>query len=109
MSQQEITRVIYRKIKDSITDRNVDVGVVFDICVAAMRLVERTHNLDGNDKKEIVKQTVRMVVDDLDVPADNRDLINMLVDVIVPVAIDLIIAGENGALKIVKKSFARCI
>lgn len=109
MSQQEITRVVCRKIRESIENRTVDVSVVFDVAIMAMRIVERTQGLEGGDKKAIVCEVVKTIIGELDIPDDKRDAINTMVTVIVPVAIDVIIASENGALKIVKRGCARCV
>jgi len=108
MAEEDVKK-IYDGVKKTFLETTITTGNVIILAVQAMQLVERTPNLTGSDKKRIVIQVVKLIVDEFDLDSETKAAIHLVIDTTLPVSIDLIISASRGefGLNSLKTKFAK--
>lgn len=96
MAEEDIKK-IYNGVKKSFNEKTITTANVVVLAVQAMQLVEKLPNLAGSDKKNIVIQVVKLIVDEFELDADTKAAIHLIIDTTLPMTIDLIVSASRGA------------
>ena len=105
---------IYNQIKQSIVAEQLNQASIILIATNAMVLVERVPGLTGLERKELVLQVLRKLIGDLVTDPAAAAALLLVVNNVLPTAIDQIVAATNGKLDInkwwvnVKKNLCCC-
>lgn len=96
---------IYENLRTLIVDRQITYGNILIITTQCMELVEKHKELSGLEKHKIVIEVVKKLVSETKLSEAEAQNINQIVENLVPVAINLIVAASRGkfALNLIKK------
>lgn len=69
-----------------------------------------TENHKGYYKKQVVLKTLKLIVQDTNLPEDQKNILNTIIDTTIPMTIDTLISIAKGDLDIgkLKKTFCGC-
>ena len=100
---------VYDEVNEIVKKKKITAKNVIYLAGVAMQIVETQSALTGSQKKKLVinvlKEAVRLTntIED-----DDKDLLYVSIDSLVPGAIDLIVAGASGELKINMPDLSGC-
>ena len=97
---QEYVKSIFNDTKTLFQGETFNAGTVITLAVRAMELVEKIPRLTGAEKKVIVIEVVKLMVDETDLSEEDNAKIDVIIDTTLPIAIDLIVAASRGMLNI---------
>jgi hypothetical protein len=96
MSDQEYVKKIFDDVKKLFQDQKLDTSIVITLAVRAMELVEKVPSLSGSQKKGIVIEVGKLMVDEMDLSDEDNAKVDVIIEVTLPIAIDLIVAASRG-------------
>jgi hypothetical protein len=104
---------VFQEIKTLFQNETLDSSNLITLAVRAMELVEKIPNLTGSDKKKIVIQVVKLMVEETDLSKKDKNNLGLIIDTTLPITIDLVIAASRGFLdlntfKIKMKKLCKC-
>ncbi len=88
---------LYNHIK-SIHTENIDVTNIISIVTELIQLVEKYKNLTGPQKKMLVINVIRKLVNNQDISEHDKNTINIIIENTLPIVIDNLISAINGKL-----------
>ena len=94
------TKYIYRTVSRVIKDKKITAVNVMYITGIVMEVVEKEQSYTGKEKKKLVVNIIKEAVRMSDMAEDEKDLMYLSIDNLVPPAIDLIVTGASGKLNI---------
>lgn len=96
---------IYDNLRTIVVDKKVTYGNILILTTQCMELVEKYVELSGLEKHKIVVEVVKRLVTETKLSEAELENINQVVENLVPVAINLIIAASKGkfALNLINK------
>ncbi len=100
MSTVEIAQSLYDHIKKAVQDKKINADVILNITMLSIIFVETHKNLTGEQKKSLVLQAIRRLVDEAPLEPQTRSNLDLVVQLTLPGFIDGIIDASNGNLKL---------
>ena len=100
MANQEYVRSVFKDAKSLFQGETLNAGTIITLAVRAMELVEKLPQLSGSEKKGIVIEVVKLMVDETDLSDEDNAKIDVIIDTTLPIAIDLIVAASRGLVDI---------
>jgi|GEM_PF-5982022 len=97
---------IYNKIRESIKDKSITVYDLIPIATNVMQIVQKYPNLSGNEKKKLVVNVIKQLVDDSDIiPQEQEAIALTIIQYTLPHVIDAVVAAykKNIDLKKIKE------
>ena len=77
--------------------------------ILGMQIVEQYPALTGSEKKALVIRLAHKVIEDLDgISDEDRDNYQLAIDLLLPGAIDLIVAASKGVYELGQQLGAKC-
>lgn len=107
-----LTRKLYDTISETARD-GVSTSNILNIITYSMATVEKFRGVPGPQKRDMVLQVIRRVVNE-HAPAEDRDAINSMIALFGPGVIDSLVSATKGQLNInaiakkVRGCFASC-
>ena len=96
-SIQRISNMLYDNI-DMVQYRTVDPINITPLCVKLMKMISSYTDISGKDKKHIVLQTIKRIVNET-VPEANRYFIDPIIDATLPIIIDTLISVDKREIQ----------
>lgn len=94
-------KALFKTVSGIIKNKKVTAANVVYLTGVVMEVVEKEQSLEGNDKKVVVVNILKEIVRlSPSIKEEEKDLLYMSIDNLVPGAIDLIVAGASGQLNI---------
>ena len=99
-----LVKSVYTDVKKIMGDKQLDAVSALSFTVKLMELVEKYKTLEGKDKKNLVLQVLKLLVDDSNLSDDEQDKLDIILGITVPYFIDMIVAASQGSLALNKVS-----
>jgi len=96
MADNELIRKVYDDAKVAFGSEQLNASTVITLSVRLMELVEKLPNIDGPEKKRIVIEVAKMIVNDSDLSDEDKANVNLIIDLTLPMVIDSIISASRG-------------
>lgn len=107
--QPEYT-VFYDQVAAIVGNKKVTAENVVYLAGSAMQIVDKQKEMTGLQKKNLVINIIKEVVrNQKSIKKDEKQMIYIMIDQLVPGAIDLIVAGANGELGINENEVKGCL
>ena len=103
LSAQQIDNIVHQII--AAFPDGVNVSNLMEVLIKIMTLVKDFANLGGTEKKELVVDILCHVIDETD--SGDLEVLDPVIKMIIPHAIDLFIETEKGRIKFTTKKFKR--
>ena len=103
LSAQQIDNIV-RQVIEAFPD-GVNVSNLMEVLIKIMTLVKDFVNLGGSEKKDLVVDILCHVVDETD--SGDLEVLDPVIKMIIPHAIDLFIETEKGKIKFTTKKVKR--
>lgn len=108
---QDVFEQAYDAIREQIDLKTFKAADLLKFATLAMRLAEKYPQLSGPDKKDLVIRLAKRLVSEIpDLAADDLSVLESAIELVLPSAIDYIIAASKGQLdlNVVKQQFSGC-
>jgi len=101
------TKEFLKKLMDG---KKMDASEMLFATTNLMEFVKDYQELTGKEKKKLVEETIKGYIDDIDDDDNDKDLLNIIFEKVLPVAIDLFVDVARGKYKFkhIKKLFVCC-
>lgn len=91
---------VYQSAKETLGADHLSPANVLNLTVSLMEGVEKYRNLDGPQKKALVIDVIKRLLDETDMSSDDNRALDTIIDLTVPVAIDVIVSATHGSVHI---------
>jgi hypothetical protein len=99
---------LYKYVKQTLGNNKITAASLMSIANNLMQIVEKYNDLSGNQKKMLVIDTIKRIINETVDDSSDRSNLLMIADITLPTVIDTLISAINGDLKFdVKKAKAR--
>ena len=103
-------KIFYDQIAAIIGNKKVTASNIIYLAGSAMQIVENAKEMTGPEKKELVLNILKEVVrKQRSIVEDEKQILYMMIDQLVPGAVDLVVAGANGELGINEAEIRSCL
>lgn len=107
--QPTIYDILLMQVKESIKSKKINQSTIISIIVIAMQLINKNNSITGYEKKQLVLQVIKEVINTQDsLDQTDKMSLNILVDTVGSNMIDNLIAASKGKLNL-KKNNKCCI
>lgn len=106
-----LSDIVYDKVKEMITHKQVTIANVIGIVTLAMQMVQQFAGVSGTDKKKIVISVVHRLLNEIPMDEADKFAIQVLVDVTLDKTIDFVVGIANGdidLLGVMEETVTRC-
>ena len=96
---------------NSVTDtQKIDAKNILILTVKIMEVVKKFPNMTGTQKKELVQESIKNLIEQLNDDNDNKLSLDMILKNVIPNAIDILVDVSNGKhkFKLINKLFLCC-
>jgi hypothetical protein len=101
-----IVEELYEEIKRLLHGGKLTTSNVVVVVINLMRLVEKYSELKGHQKKQVILEAVKMLINDSNDNVEDNEQLIMLVNMTLPSVIDVIISIDRKKIKIkIKKAW----
>jgi hypothetical protein len=97
--RDEIVNEIYDNIKNIVTDKLTASNIII-ITINLMKIIEKYKKISGNDKKTIVLDILKKVVNETIDDKQEKDILLFVINNTLPFVIDTIISIDKREIKI---------
>ncbi len=99
-TNQELVGQIYDEAKKLLVNGKVDPAGLLSLTAKIMELVERSPGLQGFEKKQVVIEVVKKLVDETDLSEEDNAKVDVIIETTLPMAIDVIVSASRGAFNL---------
>lgn len=96
MADNELIRKVYDDAKVAFGSEELNTSTVITLAIRLMELVEKLPNIDGAEKKRIVIEVAKLIVNDSDLSDEDKANVNLIIDLTLPMVIDSVVAASRG-------------
>jgi len=96
MADNELIRKVYDDAKVAFGSEQLSTSSVITLAVRLMEVVEKLPNIDGAEKKRIVIEVAKLIVNDSNISDEDKINVNLIIDLTLPMVIDTIISASRG-------------
>lgn len=100
MVEEKYIKQVFEDTKKAFEGETITSSSIITLAVRAMELVEKLPALSGSEKKQVVVQVVKLIIDETELSDDDNAKIDVIIDTTLPLAIDFIVAASRGVLNI---------
>lgn len=101
---------IYNTAKETLGADVISPANVLNLTVALMEAVEKCRELTGSQKKTLVVDVIKRLLDETNMSEEDNKTLDTIIELTVPTAIDVIIAATHGNVHInrLRDRLAQC-
>ena len=92
----------YKQISTIIKERDVSLENIAKVTTISMEIIEDIKELNGNEKKELVKKCIHRLIEKSDLEEDKKGTLYILIHEVVPDVIAVIVSATKGELNVNK-------
>lgn len=96
----EVVDGIYENVLGMVEAKDVKAANIISIAALTMKLVEQVPGLTGQQKKDIVIEVIKKLIDETPLSDEEVAAVNLVVDVTLPIVIDTIVSASRGELNL---------
>lgn len=90
---------LYTYVKLTLGSQKINAGSIMTITNNLMQIVEKYNDLTGNQKKMLVIDTIKRIINETINDESDRSNLLLIVDITLPTVIDTLVSAINGDLK----------
>ena len=100
MADEEFIRKVYEDAKLALNGQPLDSSTLLSLSITIMEIVEKLPNLTGPEKKRVVIEVVKLMVDETELSEEDNAKVDVIIETVLPIAIDLIVAASRGSFSL---------
>ena len=92
----------YKQISTIIKEQNISIENIAKVTTICMEVIEDIKELNGNEKKELVKKCIHRLIEKSDLEEDKKGTLYTLLHEFVPDVIAVIVSATKGEINVNK-------
>jgi hypothetical protein len=92
----------YKQISKMIKEQNISIENIAKVTTICMEVIEDIKELNGNEKKELVKKCIHRLIEKSDLEEDKKGTLYTLLQEFVPDVIAVIVSATKGEINVNK-------
>ena len=100
MADADFIRKVYEDAKLALSGKPLDSSTLLSLSITIMEIVEKLPNLACSEKKRVVIEVIKLMVDDTELSPEDNAKVDVIIETVLPISIDLIVAASRGSFNL---------